>query len=67
MADIDRLEIGIEAYAGKANSELDKLVRRLEKIEGNLVRINASGLSTNIASTIRTKRRRGNDKKTRNR
>ena len=46
MADIDRLEIGIEAYAGKANSELDKLVRRLEKIEGNLVRINASGLSS---------------------
>ena len=46
MADIDRLEIGIEAYAGKANSELDKLSRRLEKIEGNLVRINASGLSS---------------------
>lgn len=51
MADIDRLEIGIEAYAGKANSELDKLARRLEKIEGNLVRINVSGLS-NFAAGI---------------
>lgn len=29
MADIDRLEIQIESYAGKANSELDKLARRL--------------------------------------
>lgn len=53
MADIDRLEIGIEAYAGKANSELDKLVRRLEKIEGNLVRINASGLSS-FAAVLRS-------------
>lgn len=51
MADIDRLEIQIESYAGKANSELDKLARRLEKIEGNLIRINASGLS-NFAAGI---------------
>ena len=28
MADIDRLEIGIEAYAGKANSELARKNRR---------------------------------------
>lgn len=51
MADIDRLEIQIESYAGKANSELDKLARRLEKIEGNLIRINSSGLS-NFAAGI---------------
>lgn len=44
-AEIDRLEIEIEAAAAKANKELDKLVSRLEKISGSLSKIDTKKLS----------------------
>lgn len=45
VADIDRLEIEVEAAASKANKELDKLVARLEKVESKLSGINVKSLS----------------------
>ena len=54
MADtIDRLEIQVETQAQKANSELDKLINRLERVSTSLSGINAfglKGLSNGIAS-----------------
>lgn len=44
-AEIDRLEVQVEAQATKANNALDKLVGNLEKLEASLSHINASGLS----------------------
>lgn len=51
MADIDRLEVQIEAQATKANNALDALVSRLDKISGSLTRIDSDGLS-NLANGI---------------
>lgn len=42
--EIDRLEIGVDSSAAKANADLDKLIRRLEKVSDNLTKINGSGL-----------------------
>lgn len=50
-AEIDRLEIEIEAPATKAINALDKLVGKLERLAGSLGSINGnslSGLSTGI-------------------
>lgn len=50
-AEIDRLEIEVEAQATKANNALDKLVGKLERLAGSLGSINGnslSGLSTGI-------------------
>lgn len=44
-AEIDRLEVQVEAQATKANNALDKLVGNLEKLEASLTHINTSGLS----------------------
>ncbi len=44
MADIDRLEVQVEASAAKANSELNKLVNKLDKVATSLSSINSSGL-----------------------
>ena len=44
-AEIDRLEIEVEAAAAKANRELDKLLNRLEKISGSLSKIDTEKLS----------------------
>lgn len=50
-AEIDRLEIEVEAQATKANNALDKLVGKLERLASSLGSINGnslSGLSTGI-------------------
>lgn len=44
MADIDRLEVEVEASASKANAELDKLVGKLDKIAGSLSKITSGNL-----------------------
>ncbi len=44
MADLDRLEVQVEASAKKANDELNKLVNKLDKIATSLSGINSSGL-----------------------
>lgn len=44
MADLDRLEVQVEASAKKANNELNKLVNKLDKIATSLSGINSSGL-----------------------
>ena len=44
MADLDRLEVQVEASAAKANAELNKLVNKLEKVAASLSGINSSGL-----------------------
>lgn len=51
MAEIDRLEVQVEAQATKANSELDKLVEKLTKVADSLVGINSSGL-TGLANGV---------------
>lgn len=43
-AEIDRLEVRIEASASKANAELNKLVNKLDKVASSLSNINSSGL-----------------------
>lgn len=45
MAELDRLEIAIEAKASKANTELDKLAGKLEKVASSLININGDGLT----------------------
>lgn len=45
-AEIDRLEVEVEASAAKANAELNKLINRLEKVSGTLQGINSSGLAS---------------------
>lgn len=50
-AEIDRLEIEVEAQATKANNALDKMVGKLERLAGSIGSINGnslSGLSTGI-------------------
>lgn len=44
MADLDRLEVQVEASAKRANDELNKLVNKLDKIATSLSGINSSGL-----------------------
>lgn len=51
MADIDRLEVQVEAQAAKANNALDALVNRLDKLSSSLTRIDADGLS-NLANGV---------------
>lgn len=45
MADIDRLEIEVEAQASKANKQLDNLINKLERVSSALTGVNASGLT----------------------
>lgn len=44
-AEIDRLEVQVEAQATNANNQLDKLVDKLERLKNTLSGINAGGLS----------------------
>lgn len=44
MADLDRLEVQVEASTAKANAELNKLVNKLDKVASSLSSINSSGL-----------------------
>lgn len=44
-AEIDRLEVQVEAQATKANNQLDKLVGKLDSLSNSLSHINSSGLS----------------------
>ena len=44
-AEIDRLEIEVEAQATKANNALDKLVGKLERLAGSLGSIKSDGLA----------------------
>lgn len=44
-AQIDRLEIEVEAAAAKANKELEKLISGLEKVAGSLAKIDTSNIS----------------------
>ena len=43
-AELDRLEIAVEAQATKANNQLDKLVSNLERVSGALSGLNSGGL-----------------------
>lgn len=45
MADIDRLEVQVEAQASKANRQLDNLINKLERVSSALTGVNASGLT----------------------
>ena len=45
MAEIDSLEIQIEAQAAKANRQLDNLINKLERVSSALTGVNASGLA----------------------
>ena len=51
-AEIDRLEIQIEAEATRANSQLDNLVKKLGIVQESLSRLNSSGL-TGLAGDVR--------------
>ena len=44
-AEIDRLEVQVEAQATKANNQLDKLVTKLDRVSGALSGLNSSGLA----------------------
>ena len=44
-AEIDRLEVQVEAQATKANNQLDKLVGKLNSLSNSLSHINSSGLA----------------------
>ena len=44
-AEMDRLEVQVEAQATKANNQLDKLVSKLDKVSGALSNLNSSGLA----------------------
>lgn len=44
-AEIDRLEIEVEAQASKANKQLDNLINKLERVSSALTGVNTSGLS----------------------
>lgn len=44
-AEIDRLEVEVEASAAKANAELNKLINRLDKVANSISGINANGLT----------------------
>lgn len=43
-AEIDRLEVQVEAQATKANNQLDKMVGKLDRIATSLMNINSGGL-----------------------
>ena len=45
-AEIDRLEIEVEAQAKDANTELDKLVGKLNRVSASLSDVNSRGLAT---------------------
>lgn len=44
-ADIDRLEVQVEAQATKANNQLDKLVGKLDRVSSALSNLNSGGLT----------------------
>ncbi len=44
-AEIDRLEVQVEAQATKANNQLDKLVTKLDRVSGALSNLNSGGLT----------------------
>ena len=44
-AEIDRLELQVEAQATKANNQLDTLATKLDKVSGALSRMNSGGLT----------------------
>ena len=44
-AEIDRLELQVEAQATKANNQLDKLVTKLDRVSGALSHLNSGGLA----------------------
>lgn len=44
-AEMDRLEIAVEAQASKANQQLDLMIKRLSKVAGTLTGIETKGLS----------------------
>lgn len=44
-AEIDRLEVQVQASAAKANSALDNLTKKLETLSSSLSKINGSGLA----------------------
>lgn len=44
-AEIDRLEVQVEAQATKANNQLDKLVGKLDALSSSLTHLNSSGLT----------------------
>ena len=50
-AEIDRLEVQVEASATKANNALDNLTKKLKALSGSLSRINGSGL-TGLANGV---------------
>lgn len=52
-AEIDRLEVQIETSAKEANSQLDKLVNNLEKLENSLTAINKSNKFTGLATGVK--------------
>ncbi|MBR1931836.1 MAG: hypothetical protein IJ833_10280 [Lachnospiraceae bacterium] len=43
---MDRLEIEVEAQAKDANTELDKLVGKLNRVSASLINVNSRGLAT---------------------
>ena len=43
-AEIDRLEVQVEAQATKANNQLDKLIKNLDRVSGALSGLNSGGL-----------------------
>lgn len=45
-AEIDRLEIDVEASASKANQQLDMLAAKLNKVAGSLTKIDGGGLAS---------------------
>lgn len=50
-AEIDRLEVQVEAQATKANNALDKLTTKLDKLSASLSHLNSSGL-TGLANGV---------------
>lgn len=50
-AEVDRLELQVEAQATKANNQLDKLVGKLDAVANSLSHINTSGL-TGLANGV---------------
>lgn len=52
MADLDRLEVQVEAFAAKANAELDKMLGKLDKIVSSLSAFKL-GKSVNIDAELK--------------
>lgn len=59
-AEMDRLEIAVEAQASKANQQLDLMIKRLSRVAGALTGIESRGLSElsggvrNLGSAVKT-------------